>query len=186
VTELAVREHRKWGPTSSRWVRLADPSASVAERQALLGALRKPGEPAGPGRMPRLNDETIKNVLPPSATQYETLTRWAAGSFVNDWSHAMSSDELLPDALDRVALQAGSGGAFFPGIEAGAVLAEKVSYLEPYRLDPAVLTAGAVTESCAVPWQADFIKCTQQDGRGWWPSQRPDHVHRDPPTSRGD
>lgn len=129
--------------------------------------------------MPRLNDETIKNVLPPSVTQYEVLSRWAAGSFVGDWSQETDSDELLPDALDRIALQAGSGGAFFPGIEAGAILADKASYSEPYRLDANALAPGAVTEACAVPWQADFINCTQQNGRGWWPSQRPDHVHRD-------
>jgi hypothetical protein len=185
VTELAVREHRKWGPTSSRWARLADPNGDAKKRQDLLGMLRKPGKPAGPGRMPKLNDETTTNVLPPSATQYEILTRWAAGSFVGDWGQNADTVELLPDALDRVALQAGSGGAFFPGIEAGAILADKASYSEPYRLDPETLVPGAVTEACAVPWQADFMDCTQQNGRGWWPSQRPDHVHRDPADVEG-
>lgn len=180
VTELAVREHRGWGPTSSRWARLADPDGDADDRHRLLSALRKPGDPAAPGRMPRLNDDTEKNVLPPSATQYEILTRWAAGEFIGDWGSATGPDEPVPDALDRVALQAGSGGAFFPGIEASSVLADPVSYREAYRLDPGVLAPGAVTEGCALPWQADFIACRQQNGRGWWPSQRPDHVHRDP------
>lgn len=181
VSRLAVREHRNWGPTSSRWPALADPDGDATKRQHLLGALRKPGHPAGPGRMPRLHDETQANVLPPSVTQYEILSRWAAGSFIDDWGQPVDdTGELLPDALDRVALQAGSGGAFFPGIEAGAVVAEKSSYREPYRLDAAALVPGAVTESCAVPWQADFLACTQQNGRGWWPSQRPDHIYRDP------
>jgi len=129
--------------------------------------------------MPRLNDHTQRNVLPPSATQYEILSRWAAGSFVADWGQDADAGELLPDALDRVALQAGSGGAFFPGIETGAVVTEKASYSEPFRFDADTLAPGAVTESCAVPWQADFLACREQNGRGWWPSQRPDHVYRD-------
>lgn len=197
VSELAVREHRRWGPTSSQWPRLADPALDARKRQALLRALRKPGDPAGPGRMPKLHDETMRNVLPPSATQYEILSRWAAGNFIGDWGEQGDNGELLPDALDRVALQAGSGGAFFPGIEAGSVVAQQLSYSEPFRLDAATLVPGAVTESCAVPWQADFFECTQQNDaaaeqqggqvpRGWWPSQRPDHVHRDPADVAGE
>jgi hypothetical protein len=180
VCSLAVREHRKWGPTSSRWPRLADPDGDAGERQDLLAKLRKPGNPPGQGSMPRLNDETIQHVLPPSVTQYEILERWAAGSFVGDWGQDTETVELLPDALDRVALQAGSGGAFFPGIEASSILADKKSYSEPFRLDAKRLAPGAVTQVCAVPWQADFIACTLQNGRGWWPSQRPDDVYRDP------
>src|SRR6185369_3243625 len=179
VSELAVREHRNWGPSSSRWALLADPTGDPEKRHHLLAALRKPGNPAGPGRMPRLNDHTQRNVLPPSATQYEILSRWAAGSFVADWGQDADAGELLPDALDRVALQAVSGGAFFPGIETGAVVTEKASYSEPFRFDADTLAPGAVTESCAVPWQADFLACREQNGRGWWPSQRPDHVYRD-------
>lgn len=180
VSELAIREHRKWGPTSSRWPALADPAADPTVRQHILSVLRKPGTPPGTGRMPRLNDETIADVLPPTATQYAILERWAAGEFIADWGQQADNGELLPDALDRVALQAGSGGAFFPGIEAAAILTDPDSYSEAFRLDADRLVPGSVTEACAVPWQADFLQCTEQNGRGWWPSQRPDHVHRDP------
>jgi hypothetical protein len=40
------------------------------------------------------------------------------------------------------------------------------------------LKAGEVTESMALPWQADFFDCTWEDGagKGWWPTHRPDDV----------
>jgi L-lysine epsilon oxidase-like protein len=59
---------------------------------------------------------------------------------------------------------------------------------EPFRLSHDVLKPGELTQSMAVPWQADFFACAWEDnfGRGWWPAQRPDDVlmERPPHTSK--
>ena len=149
-----------------RFVRLRDPRARPA--------------PIHPNTMPRLHDETGAKgeVLPLTVTQYAILEKWAAGSFIGDWQKEQDSGELIADALDRVALQACSGGAFFPGIEAGRIMTEPEKYSEPYRLDAESLVPGQVTQGNALPWQADFILCAD-DGLGWWPAQRPDKVYLD-------
>jgi hypothetical protein len=120
-----------------------------------------------------------------TALQYDMLQRWAAGDFVADWA----GDEPVvrpglplaapdarqaasPDDLDRAALEAASGGAFFPGIEASWIIRNPVVYREPFRFDHAVLGPGDVTKRSAVPWQADFFECRFH----WWPWQRPDDV----------
>jgi hypothetical protein len=132
--------------------------------------------------MPRLHDETnSRKVLPLTRIQYEFLLRWADGDFINDLNETQPP-EPLPDALDRLALESCSGGAFFPGIEAGRIMKEANRYVEPFRLnaDPAVLKPGQITEGNALPWQADFYACQWEQhgtiGIGWWPAQRPDHV----------
>ena len=132
--------------------------------------------------MPRLHDDTLSsNVLPPTATQNAILQRWVAGDFVGDWGAELDTVEPLPDALDRLSLQACSGGPFFPGIEAGRIMAREESYVKPYRLDAGALKPGGVTEGNALPWQADFYTCTfdQQFRLAWWPAQRPDQVFPD-------
>jgi hypothetical protein len=154
-------------------------------REFVLDRLRDPRElpSSSPFAMPRLHDDTLSSdVLPPSATQYAVLERWVAGDFVGDWGVLQEAMELLPDALDRVALEACSGGAFFPGIEAGRIMALDESYRAPYRLDAEDLRAGDVTEGLALPWQADFYACNfdQQFRLAWWPAQRPDQVFPDP------
>jgi hypothetical protein len=124
--------------------------------------------------MPRLHDETnSKAVLPPTRTQYAVLKKWEAGNFVNDWGQPQPP-ELPPDALDRMNLQSCSGGAFFPGIEAGAIMKQVNNYVEPFRLDATVLQPGQITQGNALPWQADFYACAwePQSFIGWWP----DHV----------
>ena len=87
---------------------------------------------------------------------------------------------MIPDALTRIALQACVGGAFYPGIEAGRRLRDVSVYLpgEPFRLSPSALRPGELTQSMALPWQADFFDCTWESDadRGWWPAQRPDDV----------
>jgi hypothetical protein len=186
VSKPARDGHRGWTPDSPLWTRLSDPKADARTRNRLLEVLRRPDGPANTGRMPRLNDNAIAGVLPPAAWQYDVLVRWAAGDFVGDWGQDLATAELLPDALDRVALQAASGGAFFPGIEVSEAITDPALYAEPYRLDASALVPGSLTEGCAVPWQADFIACHEENGRGWWPSQRPDHVHVDPADIGGE
>ena len=45
------------------------------------------------------------DVLPLPATQYKVMQAWAEGNFINDFGQALPDDELLPDALDRLALE---------------------------------------------------------------------------------
>ena len=93
-----------------------------------------------------------------------------------------------------MALDACVGGPFFPGIEASnAVFKEDSRFLagEPFRLSPAAVRPGEVTQANAVPWQADFLLCRWDErtwiGRpkrlGWWPAQRPDDVFTEPGTA---
>lgn len=177
---------RQFGPGSandfaSKMAALGDPAQEVQTRQEFFAALRRPGSPpeVGAGHLPRLNDDNNDNDtlwLPP--VQYRLMEQWAAGDF--DSAGAAPPAELLPDALDRVSLQACVGGAFFPGIEAGRIIAAPQSYSEPFRLDASALKPGILTEGNAVPWQADFMACKTDTLLAWWPAQRPDKVFTNP------
>ena len=174
-----------FGDFSSRWAELADPSKHAAgTRGFVLSVLRDPAEPVQDqefGFMPRLHDSSYGAfpgaVLRLTPTQYTVLKRWAAGQFVSDLD-APPAAELLPDALDRVALEACSGGPFFPGIEVGRVMADPSTYSEAFRVDAAAHPPGQLTAGNAVPWQADFLACSvdAQPQLGWWPAQRPYQV----------
>jgi hypothetical protein len=173
----------------SRLGRLADPTAPKALREAVIDRLRDPNDlnaTVEPGLMPRLSDETnSENVLTPTKSQYEMLRSWVAGAFVNDLGMP-SAPESLPDALDRLALEACAGGPFFPGIEVGPIMGEAACYTSPFRLDATKLRPGEATQGNAVPWQADFLLCRFSDHRqlGWWPAQRPDKVLVDVASGR--
>ncbi|HET9256568.1 MAG TPA: LodA/GoxA family CTQ-dependent oxidase [Pseudonocardiaceae bacterium] len=174
------------GDFASQWAALADPSpAHAAIRGRITGKLRDPAQqPAADDRgfMPRLHSSDFaafpNGVLRLTPTQYAVLRQWAAGQFVNDLDHPPSGDELLPDALDRTALEACSGGPFFPGIEVGHIMADPQTYSEAFRVDAQTRPAGKLTEGNAVPWQADFLACSvdSQSQLGWWPAQRPYQV----------
>jgi hypothetical protein len=175
------------------WTALADPANPPAEAQTVLRRLRDatqtpvpaPAEPNARRWMPRLHDENNDaNVLPLTALQYTMLQKWAAGHFIGDLQTPPPAD-LLPDALDRAALESCSGGAFFPGIEVGLLMKRPETYSAPFRVDAAALVPGQLTAGNALPWQADFHACTWEMAGfiGWWPSQRPDHVRpEDNPT----
>jgi hypothetical protein len=56
---------------------------------------------------------------------------------------------------------------------------------EAFRLSPAAVKPGEITQGNALPWQADFWQCrweesddggTTKKRLGWWPAQRPDDV----------
>lgn len=175
-----------FGDFSARWAELADPSKDAAGTRAfVLSVLRDPAEPVQDqefGFMPRLHDSSYGAfpgaVLRLTPSQYAVLKRWAAGQFVNDLDAPPAAGELLPDALDRVALEACSGGPFFPGIEVGRVMADPSTYSEAFRVDAAAHPPGGLTAGNAVPWQADFLACSvdAQPQLGWWPAQRPYQV----------
>jgi len=113
-------------------------------------------------------------------SQYDKLAKWAAGDFDADWPGEAPRPVPLgaipageqPGALDRAALEACIGGAFYPGIEMTYIATEGATWVEPYRIDPARFGPGDLIKHMALPWQADFYECNSN----WWPSARPDNV----------
>ena len=103
-----------------------------------------------------------------------------AGAFQQrlDWpSDAVDDDHS--GRSDKAALENCIGGPFFPGIEASWYVRDFYEFIEPFRLSHTLLTAGDVTKQMALPWQADFYDCKQEDDLAWWPAQRPDDVFVD-------
>ena len=119
-------------------------------------------------------------------TQYKIMQAWASGDFVNDLGNASPVEESLPDALDRMALEACVGAALYPGVEVNGYVMnfpERFIEGEPFRISHEKVVPGEVTQYNAVPWQADFLLCSWQETMGvlpirlgWWPAQRPDDV----------
>jgi L-Lysine epsilon oxidase N-terminal/L-lysine epsilon oxidase C-terminal domain len=156
------------------WEKLADPSAAFSSlRASFVSKLRNPDHLAPSSELnplaflPRLRNVQrgrtgADDVLPLTVTQYKSMQAWAEGNFINDLGHSSATTELLPDALTRTALESCVGGALDPGIEVSrAVLFDDDRYLpgEPFRLSPAAVRPGDVTQYNAVPWQADFLAC---------------------------
>lgn len=145
------------------------PESAEAVKQATsdyLPALSGDSGDAAPGNP--------ANWLSITKTQYETLAKWRDGHFDNDWAGAFPEPppDISPDGLDRAALEACAGGAFYPGIEAGWLFRNAQAYDAPFRLAQSRLRPGDVTRRMACPWQADFFECRWH----WWPAQRPDEV----------
>ena len=148
----------------------ADPVTAPAMRTAIFDKLR-PG-----GNMPQLNN--ADSALTP--IQYAHMQRWKDDTnFTNDWTGVPAPEATVsPAGMDRAALEACVGGAFFPGIEAGGLSAgnrpivEAAFYSEAFRIDHASVTPGSISASMALPWQADFYAC----GSNWWPVPRPNEV----------
>jgi hypothetical protein len=94
-------------------------------------AARTHPEPGGPQPdlhprelLPRLSDidwipSSTGHVLPLTMTQYRIMQAWERGDFINDLNQPVRDDELLPEALTRVSLEACLGAALYPGIEVG-------------------------------------------------------------------
>jgi hypothetical protein len=186
---------------------LADPGqSSTNQRQVMVAFLRAPGtDGSALAGMPRLfsQDGYPGSPRPLALTpiQHEAMTRWAnataaSSDFLWDFPDSPWAKERLPDALDRVALEACTGGAFFPGIEVPRFVQDEKQFEStlPVRLKRD-LPAGIVNAGSAVPWQADFYDCQWEGSRdattklesferkakdfGWWPAQRPDSVFTD-------
>ena len=155
-------------------------------RNHVFQRLRDPkGEGGNMPKFPLPDDPDVKG-RSVTDVQYKRMQRWAQGKFDADWPGPEPPSSPLdklpeaekPSALDRVALEACVGGPFYPGIEAGQIMLEDVTYdkKRPFRIN-AQLPAGALTARMAVPWQADFHECaTEEDGLDWWPGQRPIQV----------
>ena len=128
-----------------------------------------------------LRQQAFNRIMNPNLNRFEmphyletALQKWVAGNFDDDWAN-VPAVSVTPEGLDRSALEACVGANFFPGIEGGALLKTSSLYAEPFRLSPAQVSAGAMTEVMALPWQADFHDCADD----WWPSQRPNDIFTD-------
>ena len=155
-----------------------DPVTSNALRNAIFNRLSAPG--GGAADMPQLNESSTADGRL-TAVQYAHMERWKNGTYTNDWTGVPApAATITPEGLDRAALEACVGGAFFPGIEAGGLDASQrpmlvaANYGEPFRLNHAALAPGDLTYVMALPWQADFFAC----GNNWWPVPRPNFVTR--------
>lgn len=198
VNQVARRRHgdpRRNFLEPARLARLSSTDAANASfRQAVFGRLRTPGlmddtSQANEGFMPILagddgdpREDKPRTWLALLPGQYERMRRWAAGDFQADWSGVPAPVlfETLapadqPHTLVRAALEACSGGGFFPGIEMTYIADDQATWAAPFRLRED-LVAGDVTKYMALPWQADFYACNTH----WWPAARPDEVLPEP------
>lgn len=140
------------------------PLSSGAKAAVVSRLKQEPG-----GDMPRWNGLELTD------TQYVMMQRWRDdhATYVDDWDPDPDDLPLTPEELDRGPLSHAVGGSFAPGIEAGGYLVGGTDrYMEPFRLDPDVVSPGDVTSTMSLPWQADFLAC----GHEWWPAQRPNEV----------
>lgn len=169
----------KWVVDVSGAMSWPDPVMNDALRNAIFSSLKIPG--GGGDDMPQINDSgTLDDRLTP--TQYAHMQRWRDNNplnFTNDWAGIPAPQaNVTPDGLDRAALEACVGGAFYPGIEAGGLpgarpIIDPANYAEAFRLKDA-LAPGSITYEMALPWQNDFFQCADH----WWPVPRPNTVIR--------
>lgn len=135
------------------------------------------------GQMPYLWSDRYEVKVTQTLTrhQYAVMKAWAEGDFVDDWAarRRRTPTQVSPAGLDRAALEACVGAAFVPGIEVSWKVRDLFRYREPFRLDSGRLRPGDVTQQMAVPWQSDFVDCSDGDTPFvWWPSHRPVDVIR--------
>lgn len=142
------------------------PVIDQPSRNTIFAKLKASG-----GDMPDLNSAQLTD------TQQNLMALWNNGNFLNDWGGVpMPGTTITPQGMDRAALEACVGMAFYPGIEAGGIAATPIIdptlYLEPFRLDHTKVNPGDMTANMACPWQADFSACADN----WWPVPRPNQT----------
>jgi hypothetical protein len=156
-----------------------DPVTSASQRAAIFARLTAPT--GGVADMPALTGTDAQL----TATQYAHMQRWKDGAYVNDWVGVPAVGALTPDGIDRAALDACVGAAFYPGIEAGGRDASERPILDPalyhdaFRLNHDVAKPGDITATMALPWQADFYACDAS----WWPVPRPNDTRKQGQTT---
>lgn len=163
----------------TQWVRSvfgahawADPVTSDSLRNAVFSRLSPPG--GSSGDMPELHGSDAAL----TATQYAHMQRWKDNNYTNDWTGVPApAANITPAGMDRAALEACVGAAFYPGIEAGGLSPTQRPILDPanysgaFRINPAT-PPGTISAAMALPWQADFNACADN----WWPVPRPNDV----------
>jgi hypothetical protein len=161
-----------------------------AARMEVYRRLRRPSSPlldnivpVVSGNMPALNGD-VGSGLAITPAQYMMMHLWARGDFSPDFdatSDPKSLDDVAiadqPRTLNEAALAMTVGGSFRPGIEAGKVMLSDDVFDRPFRINRNY-SAGGLTKSLSVPWQADFEAC----GQPWWPAARPSTVTADGTT----
>jgi hypothetical protein len=159
------------------------PPGSDAVRAAISARHRDPTSavmPPDPVRnMPYIWGDDFKFNAALTKTQFANMAKWAANNFVNDWGGAPPSPQTIitPEGLDQAALENCVGAAFYPGIETSWKTRDVYPYVEPFRLDGTQVQAGDLTQQMAVPWQTDFLDCSDGDTPFlWWPAHRPTQV----------
>jgi len=168
-----------------RWVDKWDSFLPLVQDPAVLASKTNPTAAALRlavfNQLVAVEDFVILNDFKFTKVQRDILNQWLSLDYVDDFSIPLPSLSLTPSNLDQASLEQGVGGGFFPGIEAGILLTNSALYSEPFRLTRSPFTdngasmsleAGSITARMAVPWQADFLKCSE----GWWPAQRPNTV----------
>jgi hypothetical protein len=171
LSSKGVEELTKKAPHIFRQFRIPSPNPKT------------PG--SGTGKMPYIwsdlyqmdDDQEIPHPVNATLTQlqYDVMQAWASGNFHNDGlPPSPPRDHITPEGLDRAALEPCVGAAFFPGIETSFHIRDKFSYIEPFRLDASKIRPGDVTQQMSLPWQTDFVDCSDGDlPLVWWPAQRP-------------
>lgn len=144
-----------WAGISTAWAVLRDPSPTTQNERERVRDLV-------------LEAEIVLHDFELRQWQLEALDQWAKGDFDPTPTVASDADQLVRAGLDTTV-----GQGFFPGIEAGINITDpKIYRTSPfaYRIDDGALGPGDLTALMALPWQADFLKCSGH----WWPAQRPD------------
>lgn len=180
----------------------SDPnSVAYKMRQSVFARMRDPNElpvrpynkltreQIKPKQMPQLPDEVIErpgkedwDIAAVTPLQYAMMKKWRDGDFIADFTGDLPEYVPLeqidisdqPEALDRAALSGTAGTPFYPGIESWNIMEVSDMYAAPLRLKSNV-QPGDLSMGNALPWQADFLDCTDT----WWPVQRPGQVTRD-------
>ncbi|MBS1912917.1 MAG: LodA/GoxA family CTQ-dependent oxidase [Bacteroidetes bacterium] len=148
-------------------------------RDEIFNRLANPA--GGGGNMPELNSATL------TPTQYQVMLNWKNNNFVRDWvAPPTPQATITAPGMDHAALENCVGAAFFPGIEAGGIVAQPIidptKYVgasDPMRLNQSAVKPGDIGAFMALPWQADFKAC----GSNWWPVPRPNSVIPEGTTS---
>lgn len=166
----------------------AEASAAYQRRHAIFSRLRPPGTTErNPRLMPKLSKDVLDepdnksfDIAAFTRLQYAMMQKWRDGAFVNDFDGsdpwvALESMSVAdrPAALDRGALDGTAGTPLYPGIESWKIMREPAVYAAPLRVSDR-MRPGDLTMGNALPWQADFLDCTDT----WWPVQRPNYVRR--------
>jgi hypothetical protein len=127
-------------------------SANSAWRDSVLGLFRVPdaGGQVVENEVPQIYGDavdaptTAAALLSVTRTQYDHLTRWAAGNFYSDWSEdrpepVESFSALTPEEqvqhLERASLHDCLGGPFHPAMELTWVMRIPLLWKSPYRLN---------------------------------------------------
>lgn len=173
----------------------ADPASDAYKRRNyIFGRLRDPAkarDEINPKLMPALPWEVIAapngedwDVAALTPLQYARMRKWRDGAFVNDFVAGepfTALDDMpvaaRPAALDLGALEGTAGTPFYPGIESWLIARDAEIYAAPLRF-AAAMKPGDLTIGNALPWQADYLDCSDT----WWPVQRPMNVLRRTPA----